>query len=679
MLYATVKQNFMKNFLPEKYLLRKDLSIYLCVFLTYFITAKASLYIYFTFDTSPALIWPPVGIALALFIFYGYKMWIPVFLAQYLAVVTEIQGVQLLALVIAAAYALQGVTSLYILRKARFDHTSHEVKHVLILIYVALGATIIEPIIATLYQILTSTLTVSPSLNLGRAWGAGIFSVLVFTPFILSWYPSKRVQISQKEWIELFTAFTLLSIVNYFLFWTVFPENLGVVVIFILPAVLIWFTLRFHQRWLTLAILISAIQSIVGSIIVDPSSLPLNEQLLTFEIYIAFVAAIFYVFISIVQERKFAFSELEKSYQSVIESNKAKNEFIAILAHELRNPFAPIVSSFEILKLQPQSLQSARIIENVHEHIEMMRHLLDDILDIARLTKGTIKVQKEVASCFNIIEQSVASVRGYAGSLNCTIQVHLHEDDVFVHVDAIRIKQIIIILLDNACKYGKASGIVELSCQKTDGYLCIKIKDEGIGIPENMFQRIFEPFKLHDSNTPHSTGLGIGLFLAKKLIEIHEGRIEVQSEGLEKGSSFSVYIPLSLTPPSKVVTEVTPNVTLRVLIVDDNQPAADTLKQILELNKQEVAVVYSGAKALIEVVTFKPHIILLDIGMPLMDGYEVARRIRASNWRGTIIALSGYGQESDKQESMRAGIDYHLTKPIHSKDILSLFTKIEPQ
>ena len=308
----------------------RNFNVYGWVFLIYFITAKASLFVYATYSTSPTLIWPSVGIALAAIILYGYKMWIPIFLAQFLVVITETPEAYLFALTIATGYAIQSVISLYLLRKNGFDHTLPNVKHVLILICVAITANTIEPMIVAIYQMVGGTSILSPFLHHSHVWGAGIFSVLVCTFAILSWYPfnKKFIPGETKKRIEIFAAFTLLIFVNYYLFWTTFPQILGIMVIFLLPATLVWFALRFHPRWLSLAILISAIQSLAGSILAVPSKMQLDDQLLTNQIYIGLVASIFYVFATVVEERHIAYKKLEIAYETAFASDKAKNDFI---------------------------------------------------------------------------------------------------------------------------------------------------------------------------------------------------------------------------------------------------------------------------------------------------------------------------------------------------------------
>ena len=659
----------------------KEIAAYLFVFVAYFLSAKLGLYLYYEFETSPALIWPPVGIALAAVIFGGYRMWAPILLAQFLALVTQSPGTYQIAFIIAVAYAIQAAVGLYVLRQFAFEPSFDKLRNTLILVGVAFSVTLIEPIIATVAQAYLYSLSVSPWVNLGRAWGAGVFSVLVLTPFILMWYQRNRTTVptSSNVRIEILAAFGVLLAENYFLFWTPYPQYFGISVIFFLPAVLIWFSLRLHPRWLALALVVTSIQGIAGSILAHPSAIALNEQLLADEVYIGLVAAIFLVFVSVVEERRMAFRRLESAYLSTSAADQAKSEFIAILAHELRNPLAPIVSSLELLRLQPQTSESIQSITNAEAHVSMIRRLLDDLLDTVRLTQNKFNLQKEMLSLQEIIARSVESVRDFVRSRDHDLRISLPDEDIMLHADPVRIQQIVINLLNNAVKYTDPGGDIELKVEEQNGNAVIRVTDNGIGIEPDKHTSIFEAFKQVKSSTPHGTGLGIGLFLTKQLVGMHGGRIEAASLGLGRGSVFTVYLPL---PSQKRLAEVsahmkgTPTIEkTRILIVDDNRAAADGIQKLLTHRGHEVETAYSGKHALETSESFAPDVILLDIGLPDLDGYEVARQLRSSGWSGKIIALTGYGQESDLSRSKLAGFDRHLVKPVGVDDIVTILAQ----
>lgn len=655
----------------------RDWFIFTFFFLGYYLTACAGLYLFFHFHTTPAVIWPAAGFALAIVYFGGYRVGLPIFLGQFFAVAT-FQGFGPVAFISAVAYTTQSLVAVYLLQRVGFEASFEKVRNVLVFIVAALFVTCVAPIISTLGLFASNSLSILPLLNVSRAWAAGIFSVLVVTPFITTWYPWPKLKRSHSDWAWIGGALALLTVNNILVFWTSFPQYVGIAIIFFLPAVLIFFALSFHPRWLTLAVLYSAIVGLAGSIVAHPTAAHLSDQLLADEIYLGLVAAIFYVFAAVVEERRVAFSNLKKLYEITAEADTAKNEFIAILAHELRNPLAPILSSLELLRLQTQSDESLAIIHNISEHSMMIRRLLDDLLDIARLTQKKLNLQKEIVRLQDIVRLSIASVQELARARRLTLSVDVPEEDIFIHVDPVRTKQILINLLNNACKYTEPGGSILLSCRASGGMLRIAVKDTGIGIAAQTMPQLFLPFKL-GRPSQHGTGLGVGLFLTKHIVEMHGGRIEAHSDGPDTGSTFIVTIPLlQQTPalPKSASIEQPSTDAKRILIVDDNAPAANGLQKLLTHYGHTPHTVYTGYDAFTATTNFIPAVILLDIGLPDMSGYDVARQLRASGYSGALVALTGYGQESDRLEAKNAGFNAHLIKPVGISDVLAVLATL---
>lgn len=674
----SIVNELLQKILPST---NKEFTQSLLVFLGYFLIAKISLYIFYTFNTSPALIWPVVGFSIAVVVLLGYKLYVPIFLAQFLALSTQTPGIEQLSFVIAAGYALQAVVAFFTLKKLGFYPELEKVSNVIKILVIAFIVTMIEPTVATIYQIYIGGLDLTPFANWGRALGGGIFSVLVFTPAIFFWHklrPSYISTLLTKEKIELLALCTLLILANYIVFWRDFSEFLGVTIIFMVPAVFIWIALRFHPRWLSFAIVLTALQSLAGAIIVHPSPTPLSEQLLAIQVYVGLVAAIFYVFAAVVDERRVAFKKLKEAYELAATANKSKSDFIAILAHELRNPLAPVVTSLELLKSQQTSPESIEVIKAAEENAHMMRRLLDDLLDMARLVQNKIVLHKESISATELVQNSLSSVNEKAESIGHTIEIHYPQDDFMVYVDEVRIKQIIINLLNNALKYSEFEAKIELRLYKKNSQLTIEVSDSGIGIDPEKIEHIFDPFTQLGKSTQYSSGMGIGLFLTKQLTELHGGKIEAKSGGHKKGSTFIVSIPIPAempepTHPTQEQTVVPPT---KILVVDDNEAAANILQKLLKIHGHNVEVAYSGQQTLSLVFTFLPDVLFLDIGMPVINGYEVAKTLRTKGWEGAIVALSGYGQESDKIKSTEAGFNYHLVKPVGIAEISAILSKI---
>ena len=660
---------------------------YVMVFLIYLLATKIGLYLFYNLHTSPAIIWSPVGVGVAAMYLGGYRMWIPLALASLAASIGTDASLPII-LVSVFAYTLQQVASTHIMRRFQFQGTFEKGVDALVLILVAFILSAIGPILMTAASALVGN--VSIFYVLGRSWAGGIFSIVVLVPFITTWYPVRVSASARSEKLEILAALLTIVVVDLFIFWTPYAVDLGIAVIFILPMALMWFVLRLRPRWFTLAILLTAIVGITGSIVTQAHMASLPLQLLSDEVYIGFIAAIFLVFTTIVEERRVAYRSIERNNVMLEEAllkisseDNAKTEFIAILAHELRNPLAPIVSAHEWLETQVQGEESIVAIKSAQQHTLMIQRLLDDLLEMARVSQKTFRLQKEVVNIRDVVRQSVESTVRFLQSRNHTLTVTMPEEELFLFADPIRVTQILINLLNNAGKYTEPGGAIELFGARAGGLVSIGIRDNGMGIEPDVLPTIFSPFR-RIGPTPHSgTGLGIGLSLTKRLVEMHGGRIEAKSAGPGQGSTFTVYLPITEErPPAKeAVPQVVPAVPrrARVLVVDDNEAAARGLEKLLMHHGQEVRTVFTGAGALDLVSTFEPDMTLLDIGLPDMDGYQVIRALRASGWHGTVVALTGYGQESDRMETKDAGFDHHLVKPVSVSTILDLLKDTPPR
>ena len=652
------------------------------VFIAYLLSALACLHIFYTYHTSPALIWVPAGIAVAAVIWGGYRMWVPIFAAHAAAVLLYVPGAYGAALATGTGHAAQAAAILWFLRRYNFTSELFVMRNTILLVGAAFVFTIIEPVFSTGYTLLAGSPT-PPLVTFSRAWGGGIFSVLVVTPLIITWLlaPGSGERVRTFHLAERVAAFLALGVLTYYIFWTMVPQSLGIIVIFILPALLIWFALRFPIRHMALALFTSSALGIAGAIIAQPTSAttPLNEQLLASQIYMGFIAAIYLVFVGVVEERRASFRELRALYREAADANAKKNEFIAVLAHELRNPLAPLVASVELLKLEPQTIPATFEIANIESHITMMRRLLDDLLDTARLTQSRFTLRKESVRFRDIVERSVATVEELRRARNLTLTVEPVDERLFVEADPVRLTQVLMNLLINAAKYTEPGGYIELTFAVNGDYLCIKVKDTGIGIDEAHLVSIFDPFQ-RSTLAPgrYGTGLGLGLYLTRELTRLHGGNIEAESEGPGKGSTFTVTLPIVWEPSTDTggATKEAPGGT-EILLVDDNEAFVQALNRLLTHFGHTLKTAYSGKEALEAVKDFTPQVIFLDIGMPEMDGYEVAERLRAGGVEATIVALSGYGQEEDRERTHAAGFDYHLVKPVGADELQTLLKEIE--
>lgn len=355
------------------------------------------------------------------------------------------------------------------------------------------------------------------------------------------------------------------------------------------------------------------------------------------------------------------------------QADRRKNEFMAVLAHELRNPLAAIRSGLQILRMSQGKRESTEhLLELMERQMQQMVRLVDDLLDLSRITQGKVRIQPQRERLQRIIDNAIEGIRPLIIASGVLLHTKVPSEPVEVEADGARLAQVISNLLSNAAKYTDAGGDIFLSAETHDGEVVIKVKDTGTGIPANMLNSIFDAFTQVDNSLARSHGgLGLGLSLAQTLVQLHGGTITAHSEGPGHGSEFIVRLPdIARTgAPGPAPAAAKSDNALgshRIVVVDDNADAAEALAMMLRMYGNDVEVALSGQQGLSLTEQFHPELLLLDLGMPELDGYEVARRIRSQPWGKSIVvaALTGWGQEEDRQRSRQAGFDHHLVKPV---------------
>jgi PAS domain S-box-containing protein len=352
-------------------------------------------------------------------------------------------------------------------------------------------------------------------------------------------------------------------------------------------------------------------------------------------------------------------------------SDRRKDEFLAMLAHELRNPLAPILNATELLSRRVRDddhVQTTKIAQLIRRQAAQMARLVDDLLDVSRITQGRIELRRETTEISSIINQALETVHPLLNDRQHRVSVTTSYRALYVDGDVTRLVQCIGNVLTNAAKYTDRGGEIRLYVREQRDEVVIEISDNGVGIPAGLLPHVFDLFVQSDRSLDRSLGgLGIGLAVVKRLIEMHGGRVSASSEGLGKGARFEIRLPAT-RPPGAAHVEAPRAIVVarRILVVDDNVDAAVSLQQLLELDGHQSQAVYGAQEALERVNSFRPEIVLLDIGLPQMNGYEVARRLRACEMGSSLklIALTGYGQSEDRQKALAAGFDAHLAKPV---------------
>jgi CheY-like chemotaxis protein/nitrogen-specific signal transduction histidine kinase len=394
---------------------------------------------------------------------------------------------------------------------------------------------------------------------------------------------------------------------------------------------------------------------------------------------VALVGAVF--------ERSWSHLERLRSQEQLLEADRHKDEFLATLAHELRNPLAPIRQAVQIAKSDDATAAQLRwshdVIGRQAAHMAM---LLDDLLDVARITRGQMQLRKSVVDLAAVIDTALETAKPLIESRRHRLTVSLPETPLRIEADALRLAQVVSNLLTNAAKYTDNGGDIALSVHATPSGLVIAVRDSGIGIEPQMLERVFLMFSQAIGALDRADGgLGIGLALVKGMVELHGGRIEARSAGPGHGSEFIVTLPgLALQATGEAVSPHDAGhalaAPLRIVVADDNQDAALSLKILLEIDGHQVSIAHDGEQALQVAAAIKPDIVFVDIGMPKLNGYEVAHMARTQNWGrdAILVAITGWGQPEDQQRAASAGFDHHLTNPADYDQVRSLLERLFP-
>jgi PAS domain S-box-containing protein len=389
-----------------------------------------------------------------------------------------------------------------------------------------------------------------------------------------------------------------------------------------------------------------------------------------------------------ITDRKHAEERIYRLLAELKDADRRKDEFLAMLAHELRGPLAPLSNMLEIMKRaegDSDLLQQAR--STMERQLGQLLRLVDDLIDVSRITRNKIELRRERVELASIIHQSVEACRPLAECANHQVSVTLPPDPIYLHADPVRLAQVFTNILNNACKYTEPGGKIRLTAERQGSDVVVSIRDTGVGIPPDKLSSVFEMFTQIERTLERSQGgLGIGLTLVKRLVEMHDGTVTAQSEGPGRGSEFVVRLPVLIEKPEAVrggerpTAEPTRTTACRILVVDDNTDAATSLAMLLKITGNQTETAYDGLEAVEAAAKFRPDVILLDIGLPKLNGYDACRRIREQPWGKNVVmvALTGWGQEEDRHKSKDAGFNGHLIKPVDYAALMKLLAERQP-
>lgn len=374
-------------------------------------------------------------------------------------------------------------------------------------------------------------------------------------------------------------------------------------------------------------------------------------------------------------------TEQKRAEITLREADRRKNEFLATLAHELRNPLAPIRNGLQLMGLaggDHAAMEQTRIM--MERQLVQMVRLIDDLMDVTRISSGKLELRFETFPLETAITSAIETSRPLIEEMGHELTVQGVDQPIVVRADSTRLSQVLMNLLNNAAKYTNRSGHIRLTIERQGRAVLIVVKDDGIGLAPDQIPKIFELFcQLNNSLEKTQGGLGIGLNLVKQIVQLHNGQIEVRSEGLGKGSEFSVRLPIVVDTPSAPAESdgehhSSTKSRLRILVVDDNRDGAESLSMMLRFLGNETRTAYDGEEGVAAADDFRPHVIFLDIGLPKLNGYDVCRQIRNQPWckNVLIVAVTGWGQAEDRRRSQEAGFDHHMVKPVNSTALMKL-------
>ncbi len=378
-------------------------------------------------------------------------------------------------------------------------------------------------------------------------------------------------------------------------------------------------------------------------------------------------------------------TDRKRAEEVLREADHRKNEFLATLAHELRNPLSPIRNGLQLMQLAGDDramIERSRIM--IERQLMQLIRLVDDLMDVSRISRGKLELRRESLSLISAIDSAVETSRPLIDEMGHQLTVSIPSEPVIVYADMTRLAQVFLNLLNNAAKYTERGGHIRLTARTDGNNVQISVQDNGIGIAVPQMSKVFDLFaQIHHSLEKSQGGLGIGLSLVKRIVELHDGTIEAKSDGLGKGSEFVVTLPLQNPPERDYILPESASLpagreTMRILIVDDNRDGANSLATMLELMGNEIRTAYDGQQGVDAEIEFNPDVILLDIGLPVLNGYEVCERIRRKYLEccPVMIAITGWGQEDDRRRSRDAGFDHHLVKPVAPAALMNLLNTL---
>ena len=642
----------------------------------YFLAGRVGLEFFGVLNPSASAVWPPTGVAIAALLVFGYRATPAVFVGAFLVNLTT-AGTFVTSLGIATGNTLEGVLAAYLV--TRFANGRNVFDHALdIFKFAGLAGLASTALSATIGVSILTAAGFAPPAQFGAIWLTwwlgDVAGAILITPLFVLWHREPSLRGPANRALEASLLLATVAAVTFAVFFH--PLLARYPLAFMCMPPLVWAAFRFRQRAVATTV---AVMSVIATWATATGNGPFvmataNESLLVLQAFTALIAMTTLVMSALVQERV-ALSLREHAALAEAEGAlRASDVFLAMLSHELRNPLSAIAAAsavFDHPGISPDAAtRASRIIKRQTAHFT---RLIDDLLDVARVTVGKMTLQRKRVNLADAVSAAIQS--SSASGHRDLPRIELELGTAWVDADPDRLNQIITNLLHNAIKYTTLDGTIRIESDADDAHAVLRITDSGSGIAAELLPRIFDLFAQGDQGPDRAQGgLGVGLALVQRLVELHSGTVTAHSDGPGTGSTFVVRLPRSVAPeatdaPSRAAAASKARA-YRILIVEDNADARESLRIILESAGHEILEAADGETGIEYALEREPHVVVIDIGLPRIDGCEVARRIRTINAGIRLIALTGYGRDEDRKRSRQAGFDAHLVKPVVVQGLL---------
>jgi signal transduction histidine kinase/CheY-like chemotaxis protein len=650
----------------------KTLALIAAVSIVYFAAGKFGLY-FAAYNPSSSPVWPPAGIAVAALVLGGLRIWPAVFLGAFFVNVTT-SGTVFTSLGIATGNTLEAIIGAYLtIHYANGRRVFERAQDVFKFVAISIFASAVSPTIGLACLAFGGFAQWTEFVRIWLTWWLGdVGGFLLVAPFLILWIENPRTIGDRRRVLEESLTLIAIALVGIFVFGGALPGIENYPIGFVCIPMLVWSAFRFGQREAATASVIltaSATWGITRGL--GPWARfanPVSSFILP-QAFMVTMAVMTLAMAAAVGERKRAEAEAHDARKKAEEAGRGKDQFLAMLGHELRNPLGALVSAVKVLEsVNIQAEQASRIREIMARQSRHLARLVDDLLDIGRLTTGTIALHRRPMDIGECARNYIATQRfneEYAAR-----KISLETKAVWINGDPDRIEQILANLLSNALKHTRGDGKILLVIRPEDDRAVISVEDDGDGMSADLLPRVFDLFAQGDQESDRRRGgLGVGLTLVRRLVELHGGTVEAHSEGLGHGSAFLVRMPridLIRENPTRRPAPARSYTSRRILIVEDNTDARQALRLMLEQNGHNIFEADSGPSGVASALANHPDVALIDIGLPGFDGYEAARQIRsAPGVEGIVlVALTGYGLPEDRRRAQQVGFDAHFVKPL---------------